>query len=134
MLAALAAPDGASAAAHGNVEKIKDSGTVALGYRENSFPFSYINKRGEPLGYSIDLCHAVVDEVRAELDDNIKVVYVPVTPANRIDKVDRQLGRHRMRIHDEQCRTPEAGRVFACHFHQWRQASRPPVVEHKIVP
>src|SRR5258708_8726545 len=88
MLVALAAPDGAAQQLMGTLKKIKDSGTVALGYRENSFPFSYINNGGEPLGYSIDLCLAVVDEVRAELErDNIKVVYVPVTPANRIDKV-----------------------------------------------
>jgi ABC-type amino acid transport substrate-binding protein len=72
----------------GTLKKVRDSGTIALGYRENSFPFSYVNTRGEPLGYSIDLCLAVVDEVRAELErEAIKVKYVPVTPANRIDKV-----------------------------------------------
>jgi ABC-type amino acid transport substrate-binding protein len=88
MLVALAAPDGAAQQLTGTLKKIKDSGTVALGYRENSFPFSYINNRGEPLGYSIDLCLAVVDEVRAEIErDDIRVAYVPVTPANRIDKV-----------------------------------------------
>src|SRR6266403_4850233 len=87
MLVALTALDGSAQQLTGTLKKIKDSGAVALGYRENSFPFSYINKRGEPLGYSIDLCLAVVDEVRAELErDNIKIVYVSVTPANRIDK------------------------------------------------
>jgi ABC-type amino acid transport substrate-binding protein len=88
VLAALAASDGAGQQLTGTLKKIKDSGTIALGYRENSFPFSYINKRGEPLGYSIDLCLAVVDEVRAELErENIKVAYVPVPPADRIEKV-----------------------------------------------
>ena len=88
MLAALAAPEGAGQQLTGTLKKVKDSGTITLGYRENSFPFSYVNKRGEPLGYSIDLCLAVVDEVRAELErDNIKVAYVPVTPTNRIEKV-----------------------------------------------
>jgi glutamate/aspartate transport system substrate-binding protein len=57
-------------------------------YRENSFPFSYLDAKGHPVGYSIDLCLAVVDEVRVELEsDDIKVAYVSVTPANRIEKV-----------------------------------------------
>jgi glutamate/aspartate transport system substrate-binding protein len=88
MLGVFTAPDGAAQQLTGTLKKVKDSGTITLGYRENSFPFSYVNKRGEPLGYSIDLCLAVVDEVRAELErDNIKVAYVLVTPANRIAKV-----------------------------------------------
>jgi ABC-type amino acid transport substrate-binding protein len=61
MLVVLAAPDGAAQQLTGTLKKIKDSGTAVLGYRENLFPFSYINKRGEARGYSIDLCLAVVD-------------------------------------------------------------------------
>jgi len=88
LLVALATPQVDAQQLTGTLKTIRDSGTIALGYRENSFPFSYVNTRGEPLGYSIDLCLAVVDEVRAELErDAIKVKYVPVTPANRIDKV-----------------------------------------------
>ncbi len=88
MLALGAAPDGVAQQLAGTLKKVKDRGTIALGYRENSFPFSYVDKRGDPHGYSIDLCLAVVDEVRAELErDSIKVVYVPVTPADRIEKV-----------------------------------------------
>jgi ABC-type amino acid transport substrate-binding protein len=88
LLLALATPQVDAQQLTGTLKKVRDSGTIALGYRENSFPFSYVNTRGEPLGYSIDLCLAVVDEVRAELErDAIKVKYVPVTPANRIDKV-----------------------------------------------
>jgi|SRR5450432_1465945 len=88
LLVALATPQVDAQQLTGTLKKVRDSGTIALGYRENSFPFSYVNTRGEPLGYSIDLCLAVVDEVRAELErDAIKVKYVPVTPANRIDKV-----------------------------------------------
>jgi glutamate/aspartate transport system substrate-binding protein len=88
MLAPGAAPDGFGQELAGTLKKVKDRGTIALGYRENSFPFSFVDKRGAPHGYSIDLCLALVDEVRAELErDTIKVVYVPVTPADRIDKV-----------------------------------------------
>jgi glutamate/aspartate transport system substrate-binding protein len=72
----------------GTLKKIRDRGTITLGIRENSFPFSYLDARGEPVGYSIDLCLAIVDAVRTELqNDAIKVAYVPVTPADRIAKV-----------------------------------------------
>ena len=52
----------------GTLKKIKDSKTVTLGYRESSIPFSYVNKVRPPIGYSIDLCNAVVDEVSKELE------------------------------------------------------------------
>src|SRR5262249_21489124 len=52
----------------GTLKKIKDSGTIALGYRESSLPFSYLNRRQQPIGYSIDLCREIVEDVSAELD------------------------------------------------------------------
>jgi glutamate/aspartate transport system substrate-binding protein len=67
---------------------VKDTGTIALGYRESSLPFSYLNKRQQPIGYSIDLCREIVEEVSTELDGmEIKIAFAPVTPANRLQKV-----------------------------------------------
>ena len=72
----------------GTLKKIKDSGTIALGYRESSLPFSYLNRRQQPIGYSIDLCREIVEDVSAELDGmEIKIAFAPVTPANRLQKV-----------------------------------------------
>ena len=72
----------------GTLKKIKDSKTVTLGYRESSIPFSYVNKVGEPIGYSIDLCNAVVDEVSKELEGvEIAVNYKKVTAKTRIPAV-----------------------------------------------
>src|SRR5215475_3733263 len=72
----------------GTLKKIKDSGTIALGYRESSLPFSYLNRRQQPIGYSIDLCREVVEEASTELDGmDIKIALVPVTAANRFEKV-----------------------------------------------
>ena len=82
----------------GTLKKIKDSKTVTLGYRESSIPFSYVNKVGEPIGYSIDLCNAVVDEVSKELEGvEIAVKYKKVTaetriPAVRSGEVDLECG------------------------------------------
>src|SRR6202795_970910 len=72
----------------GTLKKIKDSGTITLGYRESSLPFSYLNKRQQPIGYSIDLCREIVEEAAAELDGmDIKILFAPVTAADRLDKV-----------------------------------------------
>jgi glutamate/aspartate transport system substrate-binding protein len=72
----------------GTLKKIKDTGTITLGYRESSLPFSYLNRRQQPIGYSIDLCREIVEDVSTELDGmEIKIAFTPVTPANRLQKV-----------------------------------------------
>src|ERR1700675_1708543 len=77
----------------GTLKKIKDSGTITLGYRESSLPFSYLNKRQQPIGYSIDLCREIVEEAATELDGlNIKIALAPVAAADRLDKVKAGAG------------------------------------------
>jgi glutamate/aspartate transport system substrate-binding protein len=72
----------------GTLKKVKDSKTITLGYRESSIPFSYVNKVGEPIGYSMDLCNGVVDEVSKELQGvEIAVNYKKVTAETRIPAV-----------------------------------------------
>ena len=72
----------------GTLKKIKDSKTVSLGYRASSIPFSYLNKSREPIGYSIDLCNAVVDEISKELEGvEIGVSYKLVRAETRIPAV-----------------------------------------------
>jgi glutamate/aspartate transport system substrate-binding protein len=72
----------------GTLKTVKDTATIKLGIRESSLPFSYLNKVKQPIGYSIDLCREVVDEVSTELGGiELKIVFVPVTPANRFDKI-----------------------------------------------
>ena len=72
----------------GTLKKIKDTGTITLGYRESSLPFSYLNRRQQPIGYSIDLCREIVEEASAELDGmEIKIAFAPVTPTNRLQKM-----------------------------------------------
>ena len=71
----------------GTLKKIADSGTVLIGYRENSPPFAFLDARKKPIGYSLDLCEVVVEEIAAELGRDIKAQYLPVTPENRFDLV-----------------------------------------------
>jgi glutamate/aspartate transport system substrate-binding protein len=69
----------------GTLKKIKDSGTVTIGNRESSIPFSYLDDKQQPIGYAMDLCMKVVDAVKAELKmPNLKVNLQPVTSSNRI--------------------------------------------------
>ena len=50
----------------GTLDKIKASGTITIGHRDASLPFSYLDDKQQPIGYSMDLC-AIVDAVKAEL-------------------------------------------------------------------
>src|SRR5690349_802736 len=72
----------------GTLKKIRDTKTVTLGFRDASVPFSYLNQGRTPIGYSIDLCMVIVEDIRGELgDDTIQVKYVSVNPQNRIGLV-----------------------------------------------
>ena len=71
----------------GTLKKIYETKTIRVGHRENSPPFAFLDARKRPIGYSLDLCEIVVEEVANELGGEIKVEYVPVTPENRFDKV-----------------------------------------------
>ena len=72
----------------GTLKKIKDSKTITLGYRASSIPFSYLNRPGDPIGYSIDLCAAVADETAKELQGvEVAVKYKKVTAETRISAV-----------------------------------------------
>jgi glutamate/aspartate transport system substrate-binding protein len=71
----------------GTLKKIDDSGTIVIGHRQNSPPFAFLDKSGKPIGYSLDLCEVVVEEIIAELRKDIRIAYRPVTPENRLDLV-----------------------------------------------
>jgi glutamate/aspartate transport system substrate-binding protein len=94
------APDGTDAEKlTGTLKKIRDSGIVNIGYREASFPFSYTVAGGSrPIGYSIELCQEIVDDISAALDGReLEVKYVAVTSETRIaaivsGKVDLECG------------------------------------------
>jgi glutamate/aspartate transport system substrate-binding protein len=71
----------------GVLKRINDRGVARIGYRESSFPLSYL-VGGKPIGYSIDLCLAVIEEIKREIDNaNVRVEYELVTPETRIPAV-----------------------------------------------
>jgi len=73
----------------GTLKKIKDSGTIVLGHRDASIPFSYLGSDPrQPEGYSHDLQIKVVEALKKELNlPDLKVRYNLVTSQTRIPLV-----------------------------------------------
>src|SRR5579864_5925749 len=97
----LAAPASAQTGTEGlspTLADIKSRHAVRLGYRESSPPFSFLDQANRPIGYSLELCEAIVDEIGVEVDDpDLRIEYVKVTSDDRIPavvqgKVDLECG------------------------------------------
>jgi glutamate/aspartate transport system substrate-binding protein len=72
----------------GTLKQVKDSGTITIGYRESSIPFSYLGSDAQPIGYSMELCGRIVDAVKKQLAlPALKLNYQAVTSQNRIPLV-----------------------------------------------
>jgi glutamate/aspartate transport system substrate-binding protein len=88
MLSALAAAGllmSSAQAQEGTLKKIKDTGTMTLGHREVSVPFSYYDDKQQVVGYAMDLCMKIVDAVKKELKtEKLEVKLNPVTSSTRI--------------------------------------------------
>ncbi|MCJ2017787.1 amino acid ABC transporter substrate-binding protein [Methylobacterium sp. E-065] len=69
----------------GTLKKVKESGEIAIGYRDASIPFSYLDGDQKPIGFAMDICYAITDVVKAELKlPKLAVKLVPVTASTRI--------------------------------------------------
>jgi glutamate/aspartate transport system substrate-binding protein len=69
----------------GTLKKIKDTGVIKIGHRDASVPFSYLDDKQRPIGYGVDICMKIVDQVKAQLKmPKLKVEFVPVTSQTRI--------------------------------------------------
>jgi glutamate/aspartate transport system substrate-binding protein len=77
---------------------IKKSKVVHLGFRESSLPLSFLDKSDKPIGYSLELCEAIVDEIGVEVDEaELRIEYAKVTPETRIpdllqNRIDLECG------------------------------------------
>jgi len=78
----------ASAQESATLKKIKDTGTISLGHRESSIPFSYYDDKQQVIGYSHELLLKIADAVKAELKlAKLDTKLIPVTSQNRIPLV-----------------------------------------------
>src|SRR5246127_5799550 len=80
------------------LSRIKSANVVHVGYRESPPPFSFLDEAHRPIGYSLELCEAIVEEIAAEVDaPDLKIEYVKVTSDDRIpavlqNKIDLECG------------------------------------------
>jgi glutamate/aspartate transport system substrate-binding protein len=84
-LAAIATALTLPAQAQTTLEKVKASGSISVAYRESSIPFSYLDDKAQPVGFGVDICDRIVDEIKkATGRADLKVTRQAVTSANRI--------------------------------------------------
>ena len=70
------------------LQRVRETGVITLAHRESSIPFSYLDANKRPVGYALDLCLRVVEALRRDLKlANLRVEYLPVTPALRIPSI-----------------------------------------------
>ena len=86
-------PAAANAAAEAPIElsgtlaKARSTGAVTIAYRDASIPFSYLSARGEPIGYSIELCRKLVDAMAATIGRPLQIRWLPVTSETRMEAI-----------------------------------------------
>ncbi|WP_321791785.1 amino acid ABC transporter substrate-binding protein [Caballeronia sp. J97] len=74
----------AAAADTGTIQKIRDTGTIVIGNREVSIPFSYLDENQKIVGYGNDICVRVAESLRKRLNlPNLKIAYQTVNSTNR---------------------------------------------------
>lgn len=79
---------GPAAAASPTLDRIKASGTITFGYRDNAAPFSARQRNGQVRGYSVELCEKVAAAVGRALGlANLKVQWKPLDSRTRISDV-----------------------------------------------
>jgi len=70
------------------LQKIQETGTITIGHREASIPFSYLDAQQNPIGMSMDLCQAIVQRIQTQLSlPNLVVNKIAVNSSNRIPLV-----------------------------------------------
>jgi glutamate/aspartate transport system substrate-binding protein len=81
----LAVAPAGSAELYGTLLRIQRSGSIVIGHRESSIPFSYLNGQKQPQGYSIDLCLRIADKIKDVVgQSDLNIEYVLVDPKTRI--------------------------------------------------
>ena len=70
------------------LKTVASAKTIKIAYRTDARPFSFVNDKKEPAGFSLDLCRMVVKSMQAQLGiPEIKIEWVPVTVQTRFTAV-----------------------------------------------
>ncbi len=88
LIGALAQTPALAQAPSPTLQKISAAGSITLGHRESSIPFSYYDDKQQVVGYSQEMMLKAVEAIKAELKKpDLAVKLVPVTSQNRIPLV-----------------------------------------------
>ena len=71
----------------GTLAKARASGAITIAYRESSVPFSFLSARGEPIGYSIELCRKLAEAIGEAVGRELELKWLPVTSETRIEAI-----------------------------------------------
>jgi glutamate/aspartate transport system substrate-binding protein len=83
----------------GTLKTINARGTILIGYRETAPPFAFLNQARQPIGFSVDLCHGIAEDVAQVLhrdllepgapawQTGVRITYVPVAADERLPKL-----------------------------------------------
>jgi len=71
----------------GTLQKARSSGTLTIAYRASSIPFSYLSARGEPIGYSIELCRKLTEAIGEAIGRELAIKWLPVSSDTRIEAI-----------------------------------------------
>jgi ABC-type amino acid transport substrate-binding protein len=81
----------AEGAPGGTLDRIRQEKTIHIAYREDAPPFSYKNGLGEPAGFMVDLCKAVVEKLSEQLSlPLLNIAFVPVTALDRFEAIQQR--------------------------------------------
>ncbi len=113
----------------GTLKKIKDTGTITIGHRDASIPFSYSTTSSSRSATRWTSACRIVDAVKTELKmPNLKVNLQSGHLGQPHPADGERHDRPRVRLDDEQPRAPEAGRL---HHHVLRD--RQPLGREEVV-
>ncbi len=71
----------------GTLAKVRAARALTVAYRESSVPFSYLSPRGEPIGYSIEVCRKLADAIGDAVGRELELKWLPVTSETRIEAI-----------------------------------------------
>jgi ABC-type amino acid transport substrate-binding protein len=89
--ALLALPALALAQAPDTLRKIRDAKSITIAYRTDALPFSFNDEKGQPAGYTVDICKRIVASIEQQLKTpGLKVNWMPATAQNRFDLIAKR--------------------------------------------
>ena len=110
----------ASSVEAGVLDRIKETGTIRFGYREDAAPLSYLDEEKKPAGYSVLICDAVAASLGSSSGSRLKADWQPVTAENRFDAVAEGKDRPPLRGGDDHAHPAGAGGLLAADLRRRR--------------